>query len=130
MAQRLLEGIEAEYLEDASGDIGELKERVSQLEDDLRREKAARLEADNKNRSLVSAMEQLRRTLAPFHRLLRGIFGEIEITIGPDAGHAQPGPTNSAQPQRGDDPRWESFKQTFPGRAAQIIDALLAHQAM
>jgi hypothetical protein len=129
MAQRLLEGVEGEYLPEESGDLEELRERVSQLEDDLRREKAARLKAENENRSLIAAMEKLRQMLSPFHRLLRGVFGEIEVVIGPESAESR-SPFPSASPSNANDPRWESYKQTFPGVAAQIIDALLSHQQM
>jgi len=117
MAQPLLEG---EYLEDENNDLEELRERVSQLEDDLRREKAARLKAENENRSLIAAMESLRKMLAPFHRLMRGIFGEIEMVIGPESvDQRASSPSSSASSQN--ETRWESYKQTFPKTPARIF---------
>lgn len=125
MAQPLLE--DGEYLRDESGDLEELRECVSKLEDELRREKATRVKAESQNNSLIGAMAELRRMLSPFARLLRAVNGEIEIAIGPEAGQQSASPFSAAAVG---DPRWESFKSAFPGVPTRMIDALLSHGQM
>jgi len=124
MSQPLLEG---DYLEQESSDLEELREEISQLKDELRRAKAELQKEQIKSQQALNAMTALRQMLNPFHRLLRGIFGEIEVVLGADV--SQPSSATGG-PIAQSDPKWESWKGRLPGRPAAIIDLLLIHKDM
>jgi hypothetical protein len=99
----------------------QLEDRVSDLEWQLDAEKhrAARL---------LAAINALRGYLTPQYRALRILFGEIEAVAGDEADGVTPTASNTQTNTT--NPRWQSFKDTFPGVPARIIDALLTHQEM
>jgi hypothetical protein len=111
------------------GLLRQWRREKQQLEDEAR---ALRSELENERaqrEKLQRSIVILRRQLAPLHHSLRAVFGEIELAVGEEE-FVPPAPSGPAQPSSGTDPRWESFKQTFPGAGARVIDALLAHQQM
>ena len=91
----------------------ELKDEIRQLRHDCED-----LIADKER--LQRSVEHLRKTLSPFHRALRILFGEIEDAIGEETS----APSGAAPSI---DPRWEHFKKQFPGVPAAMIDTLLIH---
>jgi len=125
MAQLQLEG---EYLQD-DGDLEELKEKISDLQDELRRVRAELQQERLKSQSALAAMANLRSMLSPFHRLLRGVFGEIEVVLGEetDAGQA-PSRTNAAPSAKSE--VWESWIRKLGGKQAEFIRALAEHGEM
>lgn len=77
---------------------------------------------------LVRTVKNLQATLNPFHRALRMLFGEMDLAVG----EAPDGPRAGAPvyDSGGADPRWQNYKNQFPGVPAEIIDALLIHGEM
>ena len=76
---------------------------------------------------LERTVRNLQTTLGPIHRALSILFGEMELAVGEaPAGNAG---MNASAANNGD-PRWESYKDRFPGVPAKIIDALLTHGEM
>lgn len=95
-----------------------LREQIRDLDDQARseRQKAVRIEA---------GVRELRDILKPLYGALQAVFGEVDamgIADSPVSVAQNVGTTT--------DPRWQSFKQAYPGVAAQIIDALLVHKEM
>lgn len=128
----MLEGITPrEPAEPNEGMLHKFRREKQQLEEEIL---ALRRELDDVNRErekLDRTVRNLRNQLGPLHRALRAVFGEIELAIGEEE-YTASDPSDSA-PQSNStrtDPRWESYKQNFPGAPAQIIDALLAHGQM
>lgn len=95
----------------------ELKDEIRQLRHDCED-----LIADKER--LQRSIEHLRKTLSPFHRALRILFGEIEDAIGEETLAPTFAPSGAAL---SNDPRWEHFKKQFPGVPAAMIDTLLIH---
>lgn len=96
---------------------------------------ALRRELEDANRDkqrLARSIENLRTTLNPLYRGLRALFGEIELAIGEEAAASAPpnGAANSTGPSAQTNPRFQSFKNSFPGRGAEILDALAIHGEM
>jgi hypothetical protein len=112
------------------GLLRQWRREKQQLEDEAR---ALRSELENERaqrEKLQRSIVILRRQLAPLHHSLRAVFGEIELAVGEEE-FAPSGPSGApGKPTSGVDPRWESYKQNFPGAASEIIDALLAHGQM
>jgi chromosome segregation ATPase len=136
MAQRLLEG-EYENVIDVSEkasaeELRQLRQENRKLDETLRgvRNELGQALADKKN--IERSIRALRTQLAPLHRYLRALFGEIELAVGEEDAVPAPSATGAATAaaSNGNDPRWESYKNGFPGVAAKIIDALLAHDEM
>jgi hypothetical protein len=135
MAQQLLEGQYENIIDVKEGvdskELRELRAENRRLDEALRnvRNELGQAIADKQN--LERSIQALRNQLSPLHRYLRALFGEIELAIGeedssrPQPSQAADGPATPAA--NNSDPRWESYKQTFPGAASRIIDALLAH---
>jgi hypothetical protein len=112
------------------GLLRQWRREKQQLEDEAR---ALRSELENERaerEKLQRSIVILRRQLGPLHHALRAVFGEIEIAVGEEEFSAAPSASSPSVPQRGDDARWQSYKNTFPGVGAKIIDALLAHDEM
>lgn len=102
-------------------EITRLEDENLSLRRDLEDITAGRDRATRAIRSLQSA-------LGPVYRGLRAIFGDIELAVGEESAASATAPasghSNSA------DPRWQNFKDQFPGVPAMIIEALLIHGAM
>jgi hypothetical protein len=136
MAQRLLEGenvIDVDVRDGASADeLRQLRQENRKLDEALRTVKNELGQATADKENLERSIRALRNQLAPLHRFMRALFGEIELAIGEEevtATMGAPGATASVTSSNGD-PRWQSFKETFPGVPSRIIDALLAHREM
>lgn len=137
MAQRLLEG-EYENVIDvnekaSAEELRQLRQENRKLDEALRgvRNELGQAIADKEN--LERSIRALRNQLAPLHRFLRALFGEIELAVGEEQESVHAPAAARAAPDdasNGDDPRWQSYKNTFPGVGAKIIDALLAHKEM
>lgn len=125
-----LEGL----VEPASGSSGEavreLRRQNQRLDEELRsvRNELGQLKAEKEN--LERSVRALRNQLSPLHRALRAVFGEIELAIGEEQVVLGGAPASAVAASGGEDPRWQSFKQSFPGASARIIDALLAHREL
>ena len=127
----LLEGVIRENREADEEVLRKFRKEMQQLEDQLRdtRQELDDLRAEKER--LERSVRALRNQLSPLHRALRALFGEIELAIGEEeAAPSMSQSSGAAVPSTGIDPRWESYKQNFPGAPAQIIDALLAHGQM
>lgn len=123
----ILEGIAGDPHSDHSA-IQQLRKEKQRLEEEVL---GLRREVDDVNRQkeqMERTLRNLRGQLSPLHRALRAVFGEIELAVGEEEATQTPSPgapqTNSL------DPRWESYKQNFPGSPARVIDALLTHKEM
>lgn len=132
MAQPLmLEGIAKRVASSGNDDgmLHEWRKEKQHLEEDLRlvRQQLEGVRAENE--VLQRSMRNLRDSLSPLHRALRVVFGEIELAIGEESETAS-SPSGSSIPTPGGDARWESYKATFPGVPASMIDALMAHREM
>lgn len=89
----------------------------------------AKVEATRAREDADRALSALRRQLNPLYRALQAVFGELDAAgVRDDAPAAAP-PTG-ASGGRATDPRWESWKEKMPGRAAEMIDLLLLHGEM
>lgn len=127
----MLEGLARQTPEPDEGMLHKFRREKQQLEDDLRETRQELDDLRAEKERLERSVRNLRLTLSPLHRSLRALFGEIELAIGEEtAAVGLSSASVAAQLQNTSDPRWESFKQTFPGTPARIIDALLAHQQM
>jgi hypothetical protein len=125
----MLEGLARDPGND-EGLLHRLRKEKQQLDEELL---SVRRDLDDSNREkerLERTLRNLRQQLSPLHRALRAVFGEIELAIG-EEDFAAPSPSGSEGPQaQRTDPRWESYKQNFPGAPARMIDALLTHREM
>jgi hypothetical protein len=116
---------------DDGKELRELRRQNQRLDEELRnvRNGLGQLKADKEN--LERSLRALQHQLSPLHRALRAVFGEIELAIGEEETVRMPSvPGTAPAAASGNDPRWESYKQTFPGTGAKMIDALLVHQQM
>jgi phage shock protein A len=134
MPQRLLEGefenvIDIEDKTNAE-ELRQLRQENRKLDEALRtvRNELGQAIADKEN--LERSIRAMRNQLSPLHRYLKALFGEIELAIGEEDAVRVPSPGASTAAASVSEPRWESYKQTFPGIGARIIDALLTHREM
>jgi len=58
------------------------------------------------------------------------MFGEIELAVGEETFSAPASASGAALQAANGDPRWEHAKRQFPGKPAEIIDALLVQPPM
>lgn len=104
-----------------------VRKEKQQIEEELLH---VRRELDDMTREkerIERSIRALRSQLSPLHRALRALFGEIEIAVGEEERVvASQAPSESVS----QDPRWQSYKQEFPGVPARIVDALLTHKEM
>jgi len=133
MAQRLLSSdniIDAEPIGNSAEELRQSRLETRRLEDELRKLRGELEQAIADKERMARAIRALQGQLNPLHRYLRALFGEIELAVGEE----QVGPENAvargATSPSTTDPRWESYKNTFPGAPARVIDALLAHREM
>ncbi len=114
-----------------NGILRELRIEKQRLEEETLRLRRELDDAHLQNEKLERSLRTLRKQLSPLHHALRAVFGEIELAVGEEEFAAAPASANSpSQPSSGSDARWESYKNTFPGVGAKIIDALLSHEEM
>jgi hypothetical protein len=105
-------------------------EQASRLEDENRRLRAELTKADQRAQAAGAALAALRKQLAPLHRALRAVFGEIEVAIGPEETQsAATSPSSLSSPPRPSKAaaEWALWKQELPGRPADFISALEEH---
>lgn len=114
--------------DDADG--RELRRENQRLEGELREVRADLGEKSAELESAQRVIRNLRNQLNPLHSALRAVFGEIELALGEEAPAAPGGVSVSSPVTNGADPRWESYKATFPGVPARVLDALIAHREM
>ncbi len=120
------ESIERNQREDASEDRRQELQRLSDENRSLRREVEDLTE--EKERA-TRTIKNLQRLLNPIYQGMRALFGEIELAVGEEVSGAPASTPFASQPSTAD-PRWESYKKRFPGKCADIIDALLVHETM
>jgi hypothetical protein len=125
----MLEGVLKEAPGADDGLLRKLRKEKQQLEDDLRDARQELDDARTQNERLERSMRNLRQQLSPLHRGLRALFGEIELAVGEEQ-YSAPSVNTAAPSNSTVDPRWESWKQTMPGRPAEMIDLLLLHKSM
>lgn len=114
--------------EDGDGILHDMRRENQRLESELRQVRAELVEIKATSENAHRVIRNLRDQLNPLHRALRAVFGEIELIVTDADFTETQTPGASASQPNGGDPRWESFKQSFPGIPARIIDALLAHR--
>jgi hypothetical protein len=122
----MLEGIVTEQSDDPfDADLRKENARLGDQVLSLRRE-VEDLRRDKER--LLRSIENLRSILSPLFRGLRALFGEIEIAAGEETAPPANGSVSAAP--KTVEPRWQHFKNSFPGVPAAIIDALLIHEQM
>jgi len=118
-----------ETLVEPDADLQSWRREKQRLEDEVRSLRRELEDAHNDRDRQARSIENLRLILSPLHRGLRALFGEIELAVGEADTPASSGVARTASPSDLD-PRWQSYKNRFPGAAAQVIDALLIHGDM
>lgn len=110
---------------DTSDELDSLRDRIDQLEGELRIARTDLIRSRADAAAATSAIAELRRQLSPLHRALRAVFGEIDLVGG-----VQDHPVNSTGPATYDSRKlsaWEEWKKKLPGFPSRFIDALLQH---
>lgn len=102
--------------------ISALREEVTDLRHALAE---ARASAARAQRDMQHAIAALRKQLTPLHLALKAVFGELD---GAGLGSTEADTGSSANGRTA--AIWDSWKSKFPGKPAQIIDALLLHGQM
>jgi len=108
-------------------DIRDYRREIQHLEEENRRLIHELGNVSAEKDQLARTVRNLQHTLNPIHRALAALFGEMELAIGDELNNDVSSATPAAS---SNDPRWESFKKSFPGVGAEIIDALLIHGEM
>jgi hypothetical protein len=122
----LLEGMVAAI--DVSDDVSNSRRDIQRLEDENRSLRRDLEDALSDKERLERTVRNLQTTLGPIHRAMSILFGEMDLAVG-----EAPAGNQTAQPSaavNGGDPRWQNYKNQFPGVPAEIIDALLIHGEM
>lgn len=95
-------------------EMAALRRQLAQTDEALRLERI-------KTGAIEAGVRKLKSATTPLYHALQLIHDQIDAM----------GIESSASTSGGDsDPRWQSFKNTFPGVPARIIDALLTHREM
>lgn len=102
------------------------RKTIQRLEDETRQLRRDLEDVTIVKDQLVRTVKNLQATLNPFHRALRMLFGEMDLAVG-EVSNADVHPS---MPNGGADPRWQNYKNQFPGVPTEIIDALLIHGEM
>jgi len=124
-----LKGIIDTDSEDRGEELRQLRRDNQRLDESLRQVRNELGQAIADKEVLERSVRALRNQLAPLHHALRAVFGEIELAVGEEEVSVSRS-AGAPVAANGSDPRWESYKQSFPGVAARIIDALLSHPEM
>jgi hypothetical protein len=98
-----------------------LRERVEELEEELRIEHAKVLEARSHSANASKALMRLRSQFQPWYTTLKMLMGELD-------GAGVDGSGEVSTPQA--NAKWESWKRKLGGKQAEFIDALLEHGEM
>ena len=99
---------------------------VQRLEDEVRSLRRDVEDLTAERDRLARTVKNLQTTLNPIHRAMSALFGEIELAVG----ETNVATSAVSAPANGTDPRWQNYKNQFPGVPAEIIDALLIHGEM
>lgn len=128
----LLDGLVGAAPEASDGMLHEWRREKQHLEEEILSLHHDLDAARSHNEILERSLRALRTQLAPLHRALRAVFGEIELAVGEDSFFSFASNGGGAAPSRtsGNDPRWESWKEKLPGKPAEMIDLLLLHKTM
>jgi hypothetical protein len=130
---KLLEGFAEGFTAEEpakEGLLGEWRREKQRLEEELLHVRHELEEARAENEKLKRSIRAIQKPLSGVYQGLRALFGEIEFAVGQEEVENAPRGAATQQPANQSAPRWESYKQNFPGVPAQIIDALLAHGQM
>lgn len=100
--------------------VEELEEEAEQLRGDLERERS-------KSVVVKRAMTTLRGTLQPLYNGLRMVFGELDAAGIASEGTVGTESQSSSAPL--DESRYAPWKTKFPGKTAEMIDALVRYEA-
>jgi chromosome segregation ATPase len=123
----MLEGLAREPRGDSDELMRRLRREKEEIEEQLRTARRDLEDAQLENERIGRSIKALRQQLSPLHRALRAVFGEIELAVGEEEQRPN-GASQTAAPQTAaSNSRWESYKNSFPGAPARIIDALLSH---
>ena len=111
---------------DAS-ELPQLRDDVIRLEEDLRNARQELFKLRNQSAAAANAIASLRDMLAPWRRVILGLWGEIELAGV--TGVPTPTATQDSAPVAS--PKslaaWTLWKQRLPGFPSRMIDALLEH---
>lgn len=117
---RALPGPMSNYTE--SDRINDLREQLAQMTAERDAAIAERDEALAVARTTAAAAGRLRKSLTPVYDALRGLFGDLDDAIDVD-GNAEAVAAGSAASATSS--TLDVWKRKFPGRPADIIDALV-----
>ena len=106
---------------DREADLQPLRDRIEELEADLRRMRQERDKARSEGLAAISAVSALREQLSGLYGALRQVFGEIETVAAPEP---QGSPSLGRQPTQASS-RWQNLMTKLGGLKAQFIQALL-----
>ena len=128
MSTKLLENspLSSEEAEDLRRQLAQKERLIASLEDDLRASQQETKDERDKSATAKRALANVRQTLQPLFTSLRVLFGELDAAGIETPGNGTPaaaGPTASGG-------IWVAQKRRFPGRPADIIDALLERPGM
>lgn len=104
-------------------EVEQLRERVSELENELEQERLHAREAikavRNQSTAATRLLARMRSQFEPWHSMLSGLFSDLDA-----AGIA--GEESASTPRQASGV-WESWKQKLPGKPAEIIQSLQEH---
>lgn len=101
---------------------------LQRLRNDLVDRESELIKLRGEHQRLLTAVNYLREQLDPLYIGLRAIFGQIDLVSD---GIPSRSSTTASQPLgQSANPKWESWKQKFPGRGAEMISLLLLHEEM
>lgn len=113
---------------DREADLQPLRDRIEELEADLRKMRQERDAARSEGLAAQSAIEALRDVLGPLRRAIGAIWGEIEASgVGTEPQGIQSPSLGREAPSSHKNEAWELWKQKLPGFPSRMIDALLKH---
>jgi len=122
MAHPQLSGhIDAEVV-DREAELGPLRDRIEELEADLRKMRQERDKARAEGLAAISAISALRDQLSGLYRAMKAIFGEIEL-VSPLA-VVPPPPDNGASAPSPQSGRWSNLINKLGGNRGKFIHAL------
>jgi hypothetical protein len=109
---------------DSEAESQPLRDRIEQLEADLRKMRQERDKARSEGLSAISAVQALREQLSGLWRALRAIYGEIDLVAEPEP-QVSPSLGRESVPSSPQTGRWQALMTKLGGLKAQFIQALL-----
>lgn len=116
----------SEEADDLRRQLGQKERLVESLERDLRDAQQETKDERDRSANAKKALAAVRHQLQPLFTSLRLLFGELDTVDIPDSFVGGKPATGAPQ----NNSVWESQKRRFPGRPADIIDALLERPGM